>query len=257
MRLLIFCDESTLSFINYSTIGNERKFVFAYDRPEAVALAQLLDVEYIVQWPIGSSDYHTFVSKVVNFKANYLFCSSYSIRIPEVILNSVTNGAINFHGGILPQWRGANILNWVLIYGSDTTGVTAHWMTSEIDKGPVIAVNTVPISITDTAVTLRAKLSVCFEKMFLNILESIKGGQSLPRLEQRENLAKVYRRRSPQDGRIDWMKSDLEIYNLIRALVNPWPGAYTVLRDGKMIVFNEFVPLNEIVQLRSRFEDGY
>jgi methionyl-tRNA formyltransferase len=256
MRLLIFCDESTLPFMVNSTEGYQRMFVFAYDRPEAVTLAQLLGVDYLVQVPFGSNDYKTFIRRVIDFEASYLFCSSYSIRIPEVVLNSTSNGAINFHGGILPQWRGANVLNWVLIHGIDTTGVTAHWMTSEIDKGPIIEVTTIPIFFTDTAVTLRIRLMECFETLFLNILESIKNGQSLNRIEQQEQLAKVYRRRSPQDGWIDWMKSDIEIYNLIRALVNPWPGAYTVLQDGKKVVFNEFVPLAGIAQLRSRFEDG-
>ena len=255
MRLLIFCDESTLPFMVNSTEEYQRMFVFAYDRPEAVTLAQLLGVDYLVQVPFGSNDYKTFIRRVIDFEASYLFCSSYSIRIPEVVLNSTSNGAINFHGGILPQWRGANILNWVLICGSDRTGVTAHWMTSDIDRGPIIEVTTIPIFITDTAVTLRARLKISFEKLFLNTLKSIKDGQLLNRIEQQEHLAKVHRRRSPQDGRIDWMKSDIEIYNLIRALVSPWPGAYTVLKDGKKIIFSDFVPLNEIAQMRSRFEN--
>lgn len=238
-----------------STEGYQRMFVFAYNRPEAVTLAQLLGVDYLVQVPFGSNDYKTFIRRVIDFEASYLFCSSYSLRIPEVVLNSTSNGAINFHGGILPQWRGANILNWVLIYGSDTTGVSAHWMTSEIDKGPIIAVETIPIYITDTAVTLRVRLTVLFENMFLNILELIKDGRPLDWIEQQEELANLHPRRSPQDGRIDWMKSDIEIYNLIRALVSPWPGAYTVLKDGKKIVFNDFVALNDIAQLRSRFEN--
>ena len=255
MRLLIFCDESTLLFMVNSTEGYQRMFVFAYNRPEAVTLAQLLSVEYIIQGPVSSDGYDAFISRVIDFEATYLFCSSYGIRIPEVVINSASDGAINFHGGILPQWRGANILNWTLICGSDTTGVTAHWMTSEIDKGPIIEVTTIPVFFTDTALTLRMRLTDCFEKLFLNILESIKNGQSLNRIEQQEQFAKVYRRRSPQDGRIDWMKSDIEIYNLIRGLVSPWPGAYTILGDGKKIEFNDFVPLSEIAQLRSRFEN--
>jgi methionyl-tRNA formyltransferase len=170
-------------------------------------------------------------------------------------LHSASNGAINFHGGILPQWRGANILNWVLVTGSDTTGVTAHWMTPEIDKGPLIKIETIPIFISDTAVTLRARLKLCFEQMFLSILKSINDEQPLDRIAQQEHLARVYRRRTPQDGRIDWMKSDIDIYNLIRALVIPWPGAYTILKDGRKVLFNEFVPFSDIAQLRSSFEN--
>jgi methionyl-tRNA formyltransferase len=255
MKYLVFCDESTLPFLNYALRSHDSLFVTAFNRPQAQSLALRLSIPSLIQVRKNSDFYQEFVEKVTLFNADYLFCASYGLLIPDTVLKCVTHGAINFHGGILPQWRGANILNWAIIEGCETTGVTAHWMTAEIDKGPIVAVRTIPITFKDTALTLREKLLLKSESLFLELLNKILKNESLDCIEQDEASARYFRRRTPEDGRIDWNKSDLEIYNLIRALVNPWPGAFTQTEDGSKVIFDKFVPLEEISSLRAQYLD--
>jgi methionyl-tRNA formyltransferase len=193
-----------------------------------------------------------FVDAVSSFRPDWIFCSSYSLRIPKTILVAARFGAVNFHGGLLPEWRGANILNWVLIEGCSTTGVTAHWMTSEFDDGHIISKQTVKIDDEDTACTLADKLRFVAQRMFLEILQDVKSEVPLAAIPQDTNRVRYFRRRRPEDGFIDWRKSDLEIYNLIRALVHPWPGAFTVLPNGERVFFKDLVPLSHISKLRQR-----
>ena len=153
----------------------------------------------------------------------------------------------------MPEWRGANTLNWVLIEGAEETGVTAHWLTPEFDRGPIVMRRSLRVSDQDTALSLSIKLGLVTRDLFLHVLSDIKSGKALPAIPQDEARARYFRRRLPEDGRIDWSKSDREIYNLIRALVNPWPGAFTEFTDGSRLYFAQPVALSEIPRLRDQY----
>ena len=253
MKLLVFCDESNLEFIADNTQDTECRFVIAHNRPAAQHLATQMNLDFAIQHRDDSPLQPDFVSGVSSFHADWIFCSSYSLRIPKLILDSARLGAINFHGGLLPEWRGANILNWVLIEGCSTTGVTAHWMTPGFDEGPIILKQTVEIDEVDTAFTLANKLKFATQQMFLRILQDTKSEVPLAKIPQDVSKARYFKRRRPENGLIDWRKSDREIYNLIRALVHPWPGAFTVQPNGEKVFFKNFVPLSHIAELRLRY----
>ena len=253
MKLLVFCDESNLEFIADNTKDSECRFVIAHNRPAAQHLATQMSLDFAIHHRNDSPRLPDFVSSMSSFRADWIYCSSYGLRIPKLILDSARLGAINFHGGLLPEWRGANILNWVLIEGCSTTGVTAHWMTPEIDEGPIILKQTVEIDDIDTALTLANKLKFITQQMFLQILQDAKFEVPFAKIPQDVSKARYFKRRSPEDGLIDWSKSDYDIYNLIRALVSPWPGAFTVTSNGSKIYFRDRVPLQDIAKLRAQY----
>lgn len=159
-------------------------------------------------------------------------------------------GAINLHGGLLPRYRGANVLNWVLVEGAQTTGVTAHYMSEKVDEGDIIYQIPVAIDEEDTAVTLKSKLDETALRLLDRIHAELSASRSLPRAPQDPGEARYYRRRTPEDGRIDWSRSDREIFNLVRALVKPWPGAHFTARDGSHRVIDHFLTLEEVAELR-------
>ena len=253
VKILVFCDESNLEFIAHSTQYSECRFVIAHNRPAAQHLAMQMNLDFAIHHRNDSPLLPDFVSAMSSFHADWIYCSSYGLRIPKLILDSARLGAINLHGGLLPEWRGANILNWVLIEGCSTTGVTAHWMTPEIDEGPIILKQTVEIDDVDTALTLANKLKTITQQMFLQILQDTKFEVPLAKIPQDVSKARYFKRRRPEDGLIDWNKSDREIYNLIRALVHPWPGAFTIQPNGEKVYFKNFVPLLYIAELRERY----
>lgn len=253
MKTLIFCDESNLEFFVEKTQQLNCHFILANNRTAALSLAHKLGINFSIQHSKNSPFDHEFNNKISDFRADWIFCSSYNRRIPESILKSTQFGAVNFHGGLLPEWRGANILNWVLIEGCKMTGVTAHWMTAEFDEGPIISKKFVSIAEDDTALTLAAKLQLVSRKMFSDILNDIISDVPLVSVPQNSFPARYFKRRSPEDGLIDWSKSDYDIYNLIRALVSPWPGAFTVTSNGSKIYFRDRVPLQDIAKLRAQY----
>ena len=253
MKTLIFCDESNLEFFVEKTRHLNSRFIVASDRTAAISLAHRLGINFSIQYSKNSPFCHEFNEKISDFRADWIYCSSYGLRIPKLILDSARLGAINFHGGLLPEWRGANILNWVLIEGCSSTGVTAHWMTPEIDEGPIILKQTVEIDDIDTALTLANKLKTIKQQMFLRILQETKLEVPLAKIPQDVSKARYFKRRRPEDGLINWNKSDREIYNLIRALVHPWPGAFTTQPNGEKVFFKNLVPLLNIAELRERY----
>jgi len=252
MKIVAFCDESSMSDIVSLTSSHTLLCVVAHNRPAAQKLASELSVEWRIHGCKDSPEEESLLHDLSRFTPDLVLSSSYGLRIPKSILDLPSVGAINIHGGLLPAWRGANILNWVLIEGATETGVTAHWMTEGFDEGPIIAQQTLSIDFLDTAWTLSNKLRHLSSQLLSSLLTDIELGVVLPSQPQDDSQAKYYKRRTPEDGQIDWRKSNLEIYNLIRALVTPWPGAYTVTEAGMKVVFRDLVPYESIEALRHK-----
>jgi len=216
-------------------------------------LASELSVEWRTHGRKDSPEEESMLHDLTRFTPDLVLSASCGLRIPKLILDLPSIGAINIHGGLLPAWRGANILNWVLIEGATETGVTAHWMTEGFDEGPIIAQQTLSIDFLDTAWTLSNKLRHLSSQLLSSLLTDIELGVVLPSQPQDDSQARYYKRRTPEDGQVDWKKSNLEIYNLIRALVTPWPGAYTVTEAGMKVVFRDLVPYESIEALRHKY----
>jgi len=253
MNIIAFCDESSAPDIVRLTSAHNLVCVVAHDRPAARRLVNELKVPWRIHERKGTTGEQALFRELAQFQPDVVLSSSYGLRIPKLILDLPSIGAINIHGGLLPAWRGANILNWVLIEGATETGVTAHWMTEGFDEGPIIAQRTLSIDFLDTAWTLSNKLRHLSSQLLSSLLTDIELGVVLPTQPQDDSQARYYKRRTPEDGQIDWKKSNLEIYNLIRALVTPWPGAYTVTEAGMKVVFRDLVPYKSIGVLRHKY----
>lgn len=174
----------------------------------------------------------------------------YSMRLDADLRQVASRGAINVHWALLPEYRGANTLNWMLINGEKVGGVTIHQIAEEYDSGPILAQARVEIDETDTAVTLRSKLMPVAGSLLLETLDSIESGEIRP-TPQDERRAHSWPRRRPEDGHIDWSWPAERIHNFIRGLVAPWPGAF-YYEDGRKIVIDHYMTLEEVRALRKR-----
>ena len=253
MRVVAFCDESTMPDLIRECARHDLLCVVAHNRPAAQIMAAELQIPWCVHGKKGSLEECTALNQLMQFNPDVVISCSYGLRIPKLILNLPKYGAFNIHGGLLPEWRGANILNWVLIEGAHETGVTLHRMTENFDEGPIVIKRAIPISFTDTALTLRDKLHHLSVQLLSELIIAIEQGVELPSMPQENSKARYYKRRRPEDGLINWSKSNLEIYNLIRALVEPWPGAFTIANSGEKVVFKEFIPFEAMDKLREQF----
>ena len=137
----------------------------------------------------------------------------------------------------MPAYRGRCPVNWVIINGEKKTGVTLHYMVEKPDAGDIVGQKEVSIALSDTARTLYDKLCRAATSLLDELLPQMKKGR-IPRHKQDLAAGSYYGGRKPEDGRIDWNKSAEEIYNLIRGVTEPYPGAFALLdNDEKIIIW--------------------
>jgi len=156
---------------------------------------------------------------------------------------------VNLHNGRLPEYRGANVLQWAIINGEPATAATLHYVDEGIDTGPVIDAVEVAITEADTALTLRERLVITDIALLERWLPQLLGGPAAA-VPQEAARARTWPRRRPQDGAIDWNQTDRQIRDLTRALVPPWPGAWYVDRDGTTTVVSQVLEPDDIKRLR-------
>ena len=156
--------------------------------------------------------------------------------IPRRVLDIAPRGALNLHGSLLPRLRGRAPLNWALVEGEDRTGVTLHHMVEEPDAGDIVAQRAFDIGPRDTARTLFDR-AVAEAKLLLEEIWPLIREGSAPRIPQDHSKATYRGRRRPEDGRIDWRQPTRKVDGLVRAVTDPFPGAFTSLGGRKLMVW--------------------
>ncbi len=106
------------------------------------------------------------VSFVENMEDSDIFFSIFYNKLISEEFIAGRKKCLNFHGGILPEYRGSGTINWAIINGEKETGITLHEIDAQIDHGPVIDIQRIPIEDTDTAGTLYVKLEELIFQMF-------------------------------------------------------------------------------------------
>ena len=178
-----------------------------------------------------------WIAKIAAISPDIIFSFYYRKMIDREILDLPRMGAFNLHGSFLPAYRGRCPVNWVIINGEAQTGVTLHYMIDKPDAGDIVGQKAVEIALSDTAKMLYDKLCLAAKELLNELLPLIKSGR-IQRQKQDLKAGSYYVGRRPEDGRIDWKKSAAEIYNLIRAVTEPYPGAFAFLdNDEKIIIW--------------------
>jgi methionyl-tRNA formyltransferase len=177
-----------------------------------------------------------FVQVLTRLAPDLLFSCYYRQMLKKPLLTLPRLGALNLHGSLLPRFRGRCPVNWVLINGEAETGVTLHYMTEKADRGDIVAQKRIAITPEDTALSLLARMTVAAAELIREIYPLLRTGQA-PRFPQDQSQASYFGGRRPEDGRIDWQKPALTVYNLIRAVTHPYPGAFTVLKGRKLFIW--------------------
>jgi methionyl-tRNA formyltransferase len=165
-----------------------------------------------------------------------LFSFYYRSMLKEAVLGIPRLGALNLHGSLLPKYRGRAPVNWVLVNGETETGVTLHFMNVKPDAGDIVGQAAVPIAFEDTALTLFGKMEEAASRLLGELLPRIARGD-IPRRPNDIARGSYFGGRRPEDGRIDWSRPAAEIYNLVRAVTRPYPGAFTALEGDPLTVW--------------------
>lgn len=165
--------------------------------------------------------------------------------LPEKIWSLPKLGTINLHASLLPNYRGAAPINWAIINGENTTGLTTFFLKHEIDTGDIIDQKSIPIEAEMTAGKLHdllmnegaILLSQSVESIEKNTYSKIRQQDFIQTNTELRKAPKIYR----EDCKINWKSKATDIKNLVRGM-NPLPGAWSILlqKSGKELIFKVY-----------------
>ncbi len=155
--------------------------------------------------------------------------------IPNEVLEVPRFGTVAAHEALLPKYRGFAPINWAIINGERKTGVTLFYLDDGMDSGDIVGQKRILIDQNETAQQIYLKTTKASIELLMENLDALKKG-SAPRTKQDNSKATYTCARTPEDGEISWKEASLRIHNLIRALANPYPGAYTTYNGSRLTV---------------------
>jgi UDP-4-amino-4-deoxy-L-arabinose formyltransferase / UDP-glucuronic acid dehydrogenase (UDP-4-keto-hexauronic acid decarboxylating) len=165
------------------------------------------------------------VSRLAALEAEVFVSVWYRRLLADQLLAVPRVAAVNLHGSLLPAYRGRAPLNWVLVNGERTTGVTLHHMTRDADAGDIVAQEAIEITSDDTALSLYGRMVKTGVDLLLEWYPAVRAGTA-PRRAQDHARATLVGRRGPEDGRVQWTWPARRIADMIRAVTHPYPGAF-------------------------------
>ncbi len=185
----------------------------------------------------GGEETEAVLQKIKDIQPDLLIVAAYGLILPQEVLDIpkgiLTNypnlKAVNIHGSLLPQWRGAAPIARGLEHGDKEAGVTLMQMDAGLDTGPMLYKKAIEISSSDTALSLTEKVGRLGAEM---LSEYLKAPEQYSPVEQPEGATYAHKLEK-SEGVIDWNQSALSIANKIKAF-NPYPG--TTFNHGETVL---------------------
>jgi len=177
-----------------------------------------------------------WIERITALRPDLILSAYYRNMISTRILALAPLGAFNLHGSLLPKYRGRAPINWAVLHGEPRIGLTLHRMVKAPDAGAIVDQAGVEISPRDTAEQAFRKVLPCARLVLGRQIDALLAGTA-PETPQDEAQATYFGGRKPEDGRIDWSRTSRQIFNLIRAVTDPYPGAFTDVGAGRLMVW--------------------
>lgn len=205
---------------------------------------------------VGNPRKGKLASFINNFKSELLLSINYLFILEKDVIDKFLF-PINFHGSLLPKYRGRTPHVWAIINNEVETGVTAHFIDQGCDTGDIILQKIIPVSELDTGYTMLNKYMQVYPKMINEVIEMYISG-NLKGVKQNDLISTYYGKRTPNDGHINWDWQRERIRNWVRAQSFPYPGAFTFFENDKIIIdevsfselgFNNDAPNGLILQV--------
>lgn len=204
-------------------------------------IATELGVPFLTTSDVNSGK---FMSEVRSSNCDLFVSMSFDQIFKKSMINLCPLGIINCHAGKLPFYRGRNILNWALINDEKEIGVTVHHVDEGIDTGDIISQTRLAISDQDDYNSLLNRAYVSCADLLAEAVEDMRLGRST-RVEQKtiHPVGSYHSARIDGDERLDWNKPSRQVFNFVRALCSPGPGALCYLHQNKVRIYRtEIVP---------------
>ena len=181
--------------------------------------------------PNNLKDEH-FLEELKSLNANLQVVVAFRM-LPEVVWKMPKLGTFNLHASLLPDYRGAAPINWAIINGETKTGVTTFFIDDKIDTGAIILSKETPINFTENAGALHDRLMNLGCDAVTETLALIETGEATTTIQKDSSEDKTAYKLNKDNCKIDFSKSGIAIFNLIRGL-SPYPSAWCTIKDGEM-----------------------
>lgn len=144
-------------------------------------------------------------------------------------------GTIGYHPSALPRLRGRGVIPWTILLEEKSTGSTLFWIDEGIDSGPILSQDLFAVCETETARSLYDKHMQAIARLVPKAIRALEAGTAA-RIDQRHELASYCAKRTPDDGLISWHQPAYRILTLVRAVGEPYPGAFTYSRGRRVFI---------------------
>ena len=196
--------------------------------------------EYAIEKNIAVYQPESLKSKAVikhlkSLEADLFVVIAYGRILPQDLLDIPKVMSINVHGSLLPAYRGAAPINWVIINGEQMTGITIMRLNAGMDAGDIIDQVEVQINLDDDASSLRQRMIQAGVEQLPKTVQAIID-QQVKFSPQDDTKVTFAPKLTKELGKIDWSKSAQQIHNLARGLV-PWPSAYTHVNGKSLKIY--------------------
>jgi methionyl-tRNA formyltransferase len=228
LELLLGRGDNVIALITHEDNPAER----IWFKTPAVA-ARTKGVPVLTPQKVGTPEW---VARIAAMQPELILSVYYRTMISTKVLGLAPLGAFNMHGSLLPRYRGRAPINWAVLHGESRIGMTLHRMVKEPDAGDVVDQDGVDIGPRDTAEQAFRKVLPCARRVLARQIDALLAGTA-PETPQDASLATYFGGRTPEDGRIDWKLSSTQIFNLIRAVTDPYPGAFTGAGPARLMVW--------------------
>ena len=177
----------------------------------------------------------TFSDTIEDCEAEIAVVVAYGKLIPNDLLTVPPRGFVNLHPSLLPRHRGPSPIQWALVCGDRTTGVTTMQLDEGMDTGPILLQERLAIEPMDTAEILSPRLAELGAQLMVKTLDALEDGSAKPRSQPEDgaNVTPMLRRTF---AKIDWTMPARQLINRLRGFT-PWPGLYTKFRGGRLKIF--------------------
>lgn len=201
-----------------------------------------------VTQPASINNNDQFRAQLESIQPDAIIVVGYGRIIPQWMIDLPRLGNINLHASLLPKYRGAAPIQWAIANGESVTGVTIMRIDAGLDTGDILLQSEEPIQPDDTALTLSPRLAHAGAELMISALGGLANGTTHPKPQDNSHasLAPILKR---EDGRIDFARTAVEIWNRLRGF-QPWPGAFTTFR-GKGLHLHAAVPAPEVAVVQA------
>lgn len=189
------------------------------------------------------------IEELKKYPADIFVVAAFGQLLSEEILHMPRLGCINIHASLLPAYRGAAPIQWVIINGEKKTGVTIMQMAKGLDTGDMLLKKEVLIDEKETGESLHDKLMAAGAELIVEALPKIEKGEIVPE-KQNDALSCYASRLTKSMGLIDWTGDAVSIERLVRGL-NSWPSAYTMYKGKTLKIWEA-----DVIAGNSSFRPG-